>query len=217
MLADVHTLLALTALWKRIATVPGNWDAVFGSLALPVGLAEKWRRVLCPDGDASKLKFDEALVNGRPPATPAMIVELGSSEEYEKLLGAGQLGPRSDNAIVTMLRENVTITCWHPTKTVTQGMATLAMAMMRYAHSYFQKQGYSGQGLVRTADLSAWEDLSPERHGNFRRRITWRFEREYRFAPLLGDEPIETTIVAHHEDAVDAWGDPGRVSPREED
>ncbi len=214
MLADVHTIMALKGLWNRIATVQANFEGVFSKLSLPPGLVDQWRGVLCPSLSAKLLAIDEAFVHGRT-KPPALIVELGSSEEFEKPLGEGRLG-QSGNVITTLLREQVTITAWHPTKSVTQGMSILVLAMMRYAHNYFKGRGYTGQGLVRGADLSAWEDLGAERMGNFRRRITWRFEREYRFPPLLGDEPIETTIVAHHEDAVDAFGNCGRVSPREE-
>lgn len=215
MLADVHTLMALTGIWNRIATTPANFDAIFSLLDVPPGLVTQWRNALCPNASAKTVVFDEAFVHGTT-KPPALIVELGSSEEFERLLGDGRLG-RSGNVITTLLREQVTITAWHPTKSVTQAMGILVLAMMRHSHSYFGGRGYVGQGLERGADLAPWEDLGQERHGNFRRRITWRFEREYRFPPLLGDEPVETTIVAHHEDAVDAFGNRGRVSPREEE
>lgn len=214
MIADLHVMLALSALWKRIATSADDFDGVFSLLSLPEGMVDLWRNALCPNESASLVTIDRAFIHGRT-KPPAFIVELGPSEEFERPLGEGRLG-KSGNVITTLLREQVHITAWHRDPVVTLAMGVLALAMMRHAHGYFRDRGYSGQGLVRTADLSPWEDLGTEKHGNYRRRITWRLEREYRFPPLLGDEPASTTIVAHHEDAVDAFGNYGRVSPREE-
>ncbi len=212
MLADVHVLMALRGLWARVAGNRANFDGIFAKMAAPPALVDQWYAGLCPGGDTKHLCIDEGLVHGRT-RPPALLVELGALEEFERLLGEGRLGAARETS--TMLRSNVTVTCWAPTKLETVGLSILTLAMLRYAHGYFARCGYMGQGLVRGQDLTPWEDLAAERQGNFRRRISWRLEREYRFPPLLGDEPIETTIVLHHEDAVDAYGNPGTVSPRE--
>lgn len=212
MLADFHVLQALSGLWKRVV-IEENFNGIFEKMGVQQSLVSKWRKVLCPNGDPTLVTFDEAFVHGQS-KPPAFIVELATVEEFERTLGNSVLG--SSGEMVTFLRSNVTITAWAATKSVTQAMSILAIAMLRHAQDYLRGRGYMGQGLVRGADLNAWEDLGPEKVGNFRRRITWRLEREYRFPPLLGDEPASTTIVVHHEDAVDAYGNPGQVSPRRE-
>jgi len=211
-IADLHVLMAIQALWKRIAQSEENFARCFESKKVPAGLVAQWRQHLCPNGDATRLLIDEAFEHGRT-RPPALIVELGNQEELpERMLGEGRIGK---SANTSLYREQVTVTCWGVKKTDAQGLAILANAMLRYAHPYFRSRGYIGQSLVRTQDLSPWSELGAERLGNFQRKITWSFDREDRLPPLLGDEPIETTIVVHCEDVLDIEGNPGLVSPRE--
>jgi hypothetical protein len=211
MLADVHTLQALRGVWTQIAKSEDNFNGIFEGLRVPGGLVAKWRAQLCPNGKTDVVAFEEAFVHGATKA-PAFIVELNSLEEFERTLGDSRLG--SVDKIATFLRSQVTITAWAKTKSVTQAMSVIAVAIMRYAQGYLRDFGYMGQGLVRGTDLNAWEDLGVDGSGHFRRRVTWRFEQEWRLPPLQGDEAITRIIAVHHEDAVDSEGNPGRVSPR---
>jgi hypothetical protein len=211
-IADLHVLMALQALWKRIATLEANFTGVFACKKVPQQQVAEWRNTFCPGGDGSRLLIDEAEAHGRT-RPPALLVELGSHEELpDRMLGEGRIGK---SASTSLYRSQVAITCWGAQKSDVRGLSILTVAMLRYAHPYFRSRGYVGQQYVRGQDLTGWEELGGERMGNFKRKIIWQLDREDRLPPLLGDEPIETTIVAHCEDATDLEGNPGQVSPRE--
>lgn len=229
MLVTTHALMAFASGWTTITASKSVWVEFLSSQGYPDvpvrgqtdpqplsgvlydALVEAG--VIDPLATLPAVPADEGIVMGRAQRTRLYFSGANVSLINETL------GQNIVESVPATLDEQATLTIevLAPTRVICEALQIVCKGILARATPWFCKDmGYERAQYAGSTLPQKMPDMTKEGNGGFRATVRWLFERTSEFPPILGPALTPSYLSIHATDAVDQWGNPGRVKTSQE-
>ena len=229
MLVTTHALMAFASGWNTITASKATWMEFLGSQGYPDVPVRGETDPQPLSGVLYDALVDAGVIDTTAPipAVPADEGVIMGRAQRVRLYFAGSnitlinetLGQNIDETVPAGLDEqgNLTIEILAPTRVIAEVLLIVCKGILARATPWFCKDmGYERAQYAGSTLPQRFNDMTKEGNGGFRATVRWLFERWSEFPPILGPAIDPAYLSIHATDAVDQWGNPGRVKTSQE-
>lgn len=224
MLSCTHTLAVLTEGWAAITANVDTWADFFASQVypevIPSGETEpvSASRILFAalTGD-NAVDIDMGIVFGRA-KLPYITISAGDERVINEAIGQNFV---PSQVAWSEEQGSVTIDVMARTRAQCEAMHIAVKGLMLRAKyklcSTVANSGYNYMNAYQSASRGpqAFGEITKEGFGGFRAFVRWTFERHDDYPPILAQPQAPAYLSIHAFDAVDQWGNHGKVRTSE--
>lgn len=224
MLVGTHTEVVLRQGWAAVTASLTVWQQFLASQAYPDTFNEAAEAVSTSAllytrlATAQTVTIDYGIIFGRA-AMPAVYITPGNANLANERIG---MNIRPTEVAWVEEQGDVTITSVARTRIETECLAIVMKGLMLRAKpklcSTIANGGFNYINVQYAGSRQpfAMPDLSKEGFGAFQASSRWMFDRHSSFPPILEEPQAPAYLSIHAFDAVDQWGNHGKVRPTEE-